>query len=151
MRRQLLIISWIGFIAYLMVGCSQPTTPPPTPGPKAPASITCFTFYRSSVTVSNEQQANIILTFQDEQKEVEYPDLMFHAQLFRETWKDAGSLKVWVTLPGDKHELMAVLYQFLEMPYTDAYSMSGGHGFTGLHYVYNPTSQAELQFWCEAK
>ncbi len=151
MRRQLLIISWIGFIACLVFGCSQPTMLTRTPSPKAPASVTCSTFYRSSVTVSNEQQANIILTFQDEQKVVEYPDLMFHAQLFRENREEAGSLKVWVTLPGDKHELMAVLYQFLEMPYTYTYSMEGGHGFTGLHYVYNPTSQAELQFWCEAK
>ena len=26
---------------------------------------------------------------------------------------------------------------------------SGGHGFTGLHYVYD--GEAELQFWCEAE
>ncbi len=135
-----------------MFGCSQPTASTPTPDPIGPVTITCPTFYRSTVTVPNEQRENIVLTFQDEQNNVvEYPDLMFHAQLFRENRVDAGSLKVWVTLPDDKHELMAALYQFREMPYTYAYSMEGGHGFTGLHYVYNPTSQAELQFWCEAK
>ena len=26
----------------------------------------------------------------------------------------------------------------------------GGHGFTGLHYVYAPDSAAELQYWCSA-
>ncbi len=26
----------------------------------------------------------------------------------------------------------------------------GGHGFTGLHYVYAPDSAAELQYWCSS-
>jgi len=91
------------------------------------------------------------VTMADKQKSVEYPDLAFHAILLSEAGNVANDLKVWVSLPGDEQELMSVLYQFLEMPYTFAYSVEGGHGFTGLHYVYNPTSRAELQFWCEAK
>jgi hypothetical protein len=49
---------------------------------------------------------------------------------------------------AEGRELMRILYQL--DPTTDAFrtEYAGGHGFTGLHYVYS--AGAELQFWCGA-
>ena len=101
---------------------------------------------------------NLTLTRDDSQKTVEFPDLVFRVYLFDEYVSDESGnrfdrvgIKIWVLLPDEGDELLGVLYQDIEILDATAAVESGGHGFTGLHYVYNPTSRAELQFWCEAK
>ena len=104
------------------------------------------------------RQRNIILTREDSQKTVEFPDLVFRVYLLEEYVSDESGnrfdrvgIKIWVLLPDEGDELLGVLYQDIEIPQATAYVAAGGDGFTGLHYVYNPTSRAELQFWCEAQ
>lgn len=46
------------------------------------------------------------------------------------------------------HTISTILYQFADIPEN---GMAGGHGFTGLHYIYHQESEAELQFWAEVK
>ena len=80
-----------------------------------------------------------------------YADLVFHAQYWDgEAGYEERALKVWVTPSDSDQELMALLYQLskTERPVNQAV---GGHGFTGLHYVYHPHTEVELQFWCSAE
>ncbi|NNM29750.1 MAG: hypothetical protein HKO57_09510 [Akkermansiaceae bacterium] len=52
-----------------------------------------------------------------------------------------------VTFSDSQAVLSKILYQLPEEPV----DFAGGFGFTGLHYVYDRESGAELQFWAEAR
>lgn len=144
--------------ACSLSACSRPALQTPTPINQTPFSIECHSFYRSSVNEMDGWKRNFILTREDSQKTVEFPDLVFRVYLLEEYVSDESGnrfdrvgIKIWVLLPDEGDELLGVLYQNIEIPDATYYVAAGGHGFTGLHYVYNPTSRAELQFWCEAK
>lgn len=47
-----------------------------------------------------------------------------------------------------KNQITTILYQFADKPVN---RLAGGHGSTGLHYIYHPESEAELQFWAVVK
>lgn len=117
--------------------------------PAAPAPLTCHTAYRASVAVPIEREDTVSLAQPAiEPVTVAYADLVFHAQYLSEP--GAGpSLNLFVTLPDQTDRLMSVLYQ-LPADRAPANQFVGGHGFTGLHYVYHPATGAELQFWCVA-
>jgi hypothetical protein len=71
------------------------------------------------------------------------------------TYSDDGfeppSLNVRVETMPDRALVFASLYQFIDPPADlDAFAASGS-GFTGLIYVYNPSSGSELQFACSAE
>ena len=145
-------------IACSCFACSQPAPPTPTPTNQKPTSIDCHAFYRTGVNEMDGWTRNLILTRNDNQKTVEFPDLTFRVNLLEEHVSDESGnssrnvgIKIWVFLPGEGDELLGLLYQDIEIPHATAYVAAGGHGFTGLHYVYNPASRAELQFWCKAK
>ncbi|MCU0486919.1 MAG: hypothetical protein MUC85_12510 [Anaerolineales bacterium] len=158
MKHILLKLGLFLILAGLFSACSQPALPTPVPTNPAPVSIDCHAFYRASVNEMGGWTRNLILTREDSQKTVEFPDLVFRVYLLEEYVSDESGnsssnvgIKIWVFLPGENDELLGLLYQDIEIPDVTAYVAAGGHGFTGLHYVYNPTSRAELQFWCVAK
>ncbi len=55
----------------------------------------------------------------------------------------AVSLYVYSTAGGEN-----VLIHEAKFPVTHVNAQSP-HGFTGFHYVYEPTKSSELQYWCE--
>lgn len=70
---------------------------------------------------------------------------------------ESPAFNVVVRSPGHKEDITARLYQLERMsdePSAPAKrpesEFVGGHGFTGLGYVFDPDSKAELQYWCEA-
>ena len=136
-------------IVTMLAGCQQAESPAinlrETP---VPLIIECHTAYRASVTVSIERQDTVLLTKSESQKTIAYQDLVFHVNYWDDPY--AGrSFKTSVTVSNSDNELQADLYQMSRtaLPENQFYE----HGFTGLVYVYHPTSRAEIQYWCVAK
>jgi hypothetical protein len=113
-------------------------------------TITCQTAYRSSVFVPIEKQASVLLDDANPTKEVRYADLVFHAQYNSgRAAYESRSFLVWVITTEEDKGLHQTLYQMRKTQLTE--NQFGEHGFTGLVYINNPISQAELQYWCSTK
>ncbi len=139
-------------IMALAASCTRVAPTPSALSTAIPLSIECSTFYRSSVTVPIEQQEQVTLTAAEPTKQVPYDDLIFHATFVSgEQSYESRSLKTWVTATGSENELASTLYQWAKTAKPSNQFNGGEHGFTGLNYVYHPTSRAELQFWCTAR
>lgn len=112
--------------------------------------IECSTAYR--VSTSDELTGTDSVRFVDEQstaQSVPYTHLEFHAE-YRPGFDDnERSLRVWVTPTASDQILAVQLYQ-LPTEEGPVDQFVGGHGFTGLTYVSDPVSGAELQYWCAA-
>ncbi|MCU0494568.1 MAG: hypothetical protein MUD01_23530 [Chloroflexaceae bacterium] len=133
---------WAGLAALMaLVACGA--------GAQTVQPITCHTAYRSSVTVPIERDGTVTLTQTAMMPQtMSYADLEFHVQYMSEMGS-SPSLNVFVTQPNQTERIMSVLHQFMSA--RGIANQFGDHGFTGLHYVYHPTSGAELQFWCVAE
>lgn len=134
---------FIGCIA-LLPAC----TPTPTASPRA-TSISCHTAYRSSPNIAIEHEDSIIFDDSDERRAAPYADLTFHAQYSSGEMNRERTLRLWVTEAGQTAELFSQLYQ-LPQNSGPQNQFIGGHGFTGLNYTHHPTTEAELQYWCNA-
>ena len=109
--------------------------------------IVCRTAYRTSVTRSIEVEDSILLPDADTQESHTYTDLTFNVQYWSGEFDGERGLQVSVTEVGQTDFLASQLYQFSQDSGPQN-QFAGGHGFTGLHYTYHPTSGAELQYWC---
>lgn len=126
----------------ILSACTAATT--------APAhSITCHTAYRSAPTVPIEAEQTISFGTADQQQEVPYEDLTFHAQYSSGAADNERALRLWISGTGHTAELHSTLFQ-LPIDSGPQNQFAGGHGFTGLHYAYHPDTAAELQYWCTA-
>jgi hypothetical protein len=76
-------------------------------------------------------------------------DMQVHAQYLDDEF-EGRSLVISVSSPGADRELVRELYQ-IDRQKGLVNQFVGGHGFTGLLYVYHPDSAAELQCFCEAR
>lgn len=135
-------------IVALMIGCSP--SPVVTRGQAvAPTNIECQAFYRSSLGEAPSDGTTIRLTTNNAHEVVEFEKLALTAQYLDDQFEGrALVLSVTATDTGD--QVMRQLYQIDgEKGLTNQFL--GGHGFTGLGYVYHPTSPAELQYFCEAR
>lgn len=133
-----------GLLAALLPACGG------TAAPRA-AQITCHTTYRPSVTVPIESEGSVVIPG-DIDAEYEAPesgDLRLQARYWTGAADGERALQLLVTPAGAAEPLLTHLYQ-LPQDSGPQNQFAGGHGFTGLIYVYHPTSGAELQFWCEA-
>jgi hypothetical protein len=66
--------------------------------------------------------------------------------VFRKAPADLAAIKVYAY--ADRDEGPAIIHQ-ATWPYPPP--AAAGHGFTGLHSVYEPVRDGELQYWCELK
>jgi hypothetical protein len=137
-------VLWIG-LGLLLVACAGNEAAAP---PRA-EMITCHTAYRSSVGVPIEREQSVVFTDVDGQESISFEDLVFHAQYGSGEMNQERALRLWVTDVREATELQTQLYQ-LQQETGPQNQFVGGHGFTGLNYVYHPSSGAELQFWCVA-
>lgn len=112
-------------------------------------TITCNAAYRSGVSVPIEREESFSLGDEDSRNTITFSDLAFHAQYSSGELDRERALRLWVTESGETAELTSQLYQ-LPLDSGPVNQFVGGHGFTGLNYVYHPTTGAELQFWCSA-
>ena len=68
--------------------------------------------------------------------------------VFESVPKSLASVKVYTY--ADREEGLVPLHQ-ATYAYPADTSRRGQHGFTGLHFVYEPARDGELQYWCEMK
>jgi hypothetical protein len=155
MSKQHLIKGWLFLLLCLgllsLASCSWARAKINDPQ-AAPVSLSldCHIAYRSSVTVGIEREETISFAAANTNQTIAFPELEFYAQYWAglEEWEERG-LKVSVSAVNTDEELAAQLYQISK---TEALrnQFEGGHGFTGLNYIYHPTSRAEVQYWCVA-
>jgi hypothetical protein len=67
--------------------------------------------------------------------------------VFRKTPRDLASIKVYTY--ADRDEGPVPLHEAV-YSYPPPRSKAS-HGFTGLHFVYEPVRDGELQYWCELR
>lgn len=140
-KRWRLLVLVVG-MALLVNGCGAP----------ASFAVACTTAYRASVSAPPGEQAVLLLDRENRQQMVAYEDLELLARLDDEAAVDrtGWTLRVVVRMVGEENVMQATLYQ-LPLDGLPINQFRGGHGFTGLTYAYHPVSNAELQFWCEAR
>ena len=130
----------------LMPGCRSPLASGPPPA--GPTTMVCQVFYRPSVTESLDEGTTIILATDGDDRDIQFDDLVFNARYSDDEY-EGRSLVTTVYASDTGAEVVRQLYQ-LDLQEGLSNQFLGGHGFTGLSYVYHPVSGAELQYFCEA-
>ncbi len=114
----------------------------------AKLEIECLAAYRENVTMSIQREETILLSSANTAETLAFMDMRFHAEFSAgDSPPGEPGLLVWVTPPDSENRFVTQLYQF-DSSGSVLNQFSGQHGFTGLTYVYNPASGAELQFTC---
>ena len=135
-------------VTVLLVGCSP--SPEEAGGQSVvPVSIDCRVFYRPSVTETLSGESAVTLTTSGDHEIIEFDDMEFSAQYWDDQF-EGRSLVISVASPDTGDEVVRQLYQ-MDRGKSLINQFIGGHGFTGLIYVYHPSSTAELQCFCEAR
>jgi hypothetical protein len=139
---------WIVLLIVLVILTACGTTAEESNGNQAgtmPDDVSCEVFYRPAAGAPFEESMLTLSTAGD-QGSLTFEDMGFEATFL----SDAGegkSLSIVVTdlVAGD--ELTRGLYQ-LDPQAGLRDQFIGGHGFTGLAYVYHPNVGSEMQYFC---
>ena len=143
-------IIWIGLsIALLaLVACESPAEESNRDQTEViPKSVSCEVYYRSAPGRPLGGSA-LTLSTDGAQEALDFDDLRFEATFL----SDAGegkSLSVVVMDVNGRAELARGLYQIDPQKGLNN-QFVGGHGFTGLIYVFQPVSDSEVQYFCAA-
>ena len=147
MTRQMRLWVGIGLLIAVvaLVACGSATEESSNQAGTIPESVSCEVFYRPSPGASFDESI-VALSTDGDQETLTFEDLAFAGT----TLSDAGegqSLSILVSDATTGAELSRGLYQFdPQAGLRDQFI--GGHGFTGLAYVFHPTSGSEVQYFC---
>lgn len=130
-------------------GTSSATPSAASPATPKAASIVCSTAYRVSTREPLTEVDRLRFGAEDSTQSMPYIYLELHGQYTAGKADGERALRLWVTPTGTDRVLLTQLFQ-LPRDTDPTNQFSGGHGFTGLTYAYDPVSGAELQYWCEA-
>lgn len=110
------------------------------------STIVCEVFYRPGAEQAMEEVLEIIFTGGGDKQSREFEDMVLDAW-FQDDEFEGRALTIEVaTLDTDKG-IARQLYQFdSQNPVENQFI--GGHGFTGLNYVFHPNSPAVVQYFC---
>jgi hypothetical protein len=138
---------WIGLLATVitLAACGSPDEQPGDQAGTIPDSVTCEVFYRPSPGAPFAE-STLTLSTAGAQESLTFENMRFGATFL----SDAGegqSLSIVVSDSNTGDELTRGLYQ-LDPQSGLQDQFIGGHGFTGLAYVYHPTSDSEVQYFC---
>jgi hypothetical protein len=140
--------AWIGLLAALLAlpacGSSAGESDTNQAG-TIQETVLCEVFYRSAASAPFGESILTLSTAGDQQS-LAFDDMAFAATFL----SDAGegqSLSIVASDLNTGTELTRTLYQFdPQAGLSDQFI--GGHGFTGLAYVYHPDSGSEVQYYC---
>jgi hypothetical protein len=113
------------------------------------SAIVCSAAYRVAQTEPLTEVDSLRLEDADIVLSLPYIYLELHAEYSDGRTDGERALRVWVTRTAEVDPLVTHLYQLAEDGPQNQFL--GDHGFTGLMYAYDPTSGAELQYWCTAE
>lgn len=140
-------------IIYLIIinalaGCSTSniTAEATSPGGNI---VVCEVFYRS--TSGQGLQAAPLISFAEgnHSETLTFDTMVFEAR-FQDDEFEGRTLSIAVTGLDTGGDITRQLYQFdRQNPVENQFV--GGHGFTGLNYVFQPGSPAEMQFFCSVQ
>ena len=135
-------------ISIALVGCSTPniTAEAPSPGNR---TIVCEVFYRST-SGQSLQPAPLISFNEGSDKETLTFDTMVFDAHFQDDEYEGRALSIAVTDLDTGSDITRQLYQFDQQNPVEN-QFVGGHGFTGLNYIFQPDSSAEMQFFCSVQ
>lgn len=135
-----LIILGVGCRSSANTGSSQQVEP---------ASITCHVFYRNSSAEPLGPESAITLSQHNDRESARFEQLDFSAH-YQDDQFEGRSLFITVSAEDTGQQLNGQLYQ-MDRQLGIRNQFVGGHGFTGLVYVYHPESRAELQYFCNVQ
>jgi len=112
-------------------------------------TIHCEVFYRSKAGLPLEPAPVTPLEEHNDQLVIEFEDMVFEARYQVDKF-EGRALTISVSELGSGTEINRVLYQFDDQNPPEN-QFIGGHGFTGLNYLYHPNSSAEMQYFCSVQ
>jgi hypothetical protein len=115
----------------------------------APASIACHVFYRDSQAVPPGPESTLILNQHGDRKSANFEEMEFSTR-YHDDQFEGRSLFIAINTADGGQQLSGQLYQ-MDRQQGTRNQFQGGHGFTGLAYVYHPTPGAELQYFCDVQ
>jgi hypothetical protein len=110
----------------------------------------CEAYYRSSATSEGQAQSSTnIFELSPDEKDWSgtFLDMVLIAKYHDDEYEGRG-LQIVVSDLNSGRQLASYLYQF-QVDKLPVNQFLGGHGFTGLAYIYHPESPSELQFFCK--
>jgi hypothetical protein len=111
--------------------------------------IVCEVNYRKGGEQSFEPAPLIQFAGGTEMQSHAFDELLFEAWFQDDEFEGRALSVVVVNLENDQ-ELIRQLYQFdAQNPVENQFV--GGHGFTGLNYVFKPKATDEIQYFCSIK
>jgi hypothetical protein len=135
----------------LLTACAaigaRPASPVAAAIPAVPQTFVCQASVRPSVYVKSTALEDIRLS-QSGDRSVRSGAFRFRV-LYNDDRYEGRSLITYVYSTATGKLIEETLFQ-LDRQKGPVNQFNGGHGFTGLHYVYAPDSAAELQYICSA-
>lgn len=109
-----------------------------------------FAYRESASSQLREVELSVAQTSEQPSIESQLGSFRMRVSETKDESRGAGAVSVWVASAGAPPDewLGHALYQLGAHHQGLALTMSGGHGFTGLHYVRHPSNGTELQWWC---
>ncbi len=114
-----------------------------------PLLIACEVFYRPGAEMPLEAAPEITFLGGSERQFAEFERLIFDAK-FQDDPYEGRALSIHITTPDGGDVLTSQLYQF-DSQNLPKNQFIGGHGFTGLVYIFDPDSSAEMQYFCNLR
>jgi len=113
-----------------------------------PPTIECQVFHRAA---AGERFDESIVTLGpgNGAQSLDYDQLAFAVQ-FHDDAGEGPSLAIATSDRDTGREIARQLFQ-IDRSKGLANQFIGGHGFTGLHYIFHPSSTAELQYFCQVQ
>jgi hypothetical protein len=162
----LLALALAGAIAACGGGESGGSAPDAAPGTQdcapatllatLPTSIACHAAYRATPAGAFDERTLIVARGTPDQT-ASFAELELVARYVESPVGEGSFVQLVVKAPARSREVVSILMQLSGTAGSGRPGPAlvnlfggepGGHGFTGLHYVASPTSDAQLQFWC---
>ena len=142
------ILGWILVLLVLAAACSSSSTPT-IEGTLFEGNIACHVFYRATAGEGLTEASTMTLSSEGDLEFIQFDNMEFRAQFFADQF-EGQSLSISITNLDSRAELNRTLYQ-LDQSKGLVNQFIGGHGFTGLNYVFHPNAESELQFFCDVR
>jgi hypothetical protein len=149
MKTRLLIPIIIIILTSITIASCGSTPTVSAPSTSGNHAIVCEVFYRGISGGPLETAPEIRFSNGNDQHTHTFDQLTFSA-IYQDDEFEGRALSIVITNSDGGTEISRQLYQFdPQNPVENQFI--GGHGFTGLNYVFLPESAAEIQYFCSTK